>query len=245
MIIIFYIKINYLNIKFKKNGYVIVKNVLTKEECDKLWKEILEKWKENKLEAKRPNIEIKKKGLRKDLLMDFQDYNREIFKKITKRFRNFLEKHFGTKNVGINEYSCIISFPNTEYQDFHRDGYENKYKDLIVFGVLLSDVIDEMGPTEIIKGSHKESNNVQKVILDPSNKKNIVKTSGKKGDMVIWEGHVVHRGGENKSNHIRPILIFTFINLDSEFGKRGSKEASAAIYRLYKDKNLNYLLSTG
>ena len=68
--ILYYIKINYKNYYFDKYGYLKVENVLSKDECNLLWKEIMYKWKKNNMEAYRSNI-LTNIGKRKDLLMDF------------------------------------------------------------------------------------------------------------------------------------------------------------------------------
>ena len=53
--------------------------------------------------------------------------------------------------------------------------------------------------------------------------------------MAIWEGYTVHRGGANVSNNIRPVIIMTFINLDSKFAKYESRYSPAAILPVYKN----------
>ena len=76
-------------------------------------------------------------------------------------------------NQRINEYSCIISFPNTEEQDYHRDGIRTIYRELLVLGIYLSDITKEMGPTEILEGSNKINlANLEYIINKNKKKKN-------------------------------------------------------------------------
>lgn len=239
IILLYYIKVNYKNYKFNKDGYLKIKNVLSKDECNLLWKEIMHKWQINKMEAHRLNIHPII-GKRKDLLMDFRGVNRFILKKVYNKYKYILEKHFGTDNIGIHEYSCIICYPRTEKQWLHRDGFELKYKELVVFGILLSDVTKEMGPTEIHIGSNKLEFNVGKSLEHISkNKKNIFYGTGKIGDLIIWEGFTIHGGSANISNNIRPVLIMTFINLDSEFGK--NMDMGSAIHPRFRNMKLSLL----
>jgi len=239
IILLFYIKINYKNFYFDKYGYLKIQNVLSKEECNLLWKEIMYNWKTTNMEAYRINIETMI-GERRDLLMNFNGINRYIIKKVYNKYKNFLEKHFGTDNIGIHEYSCIISYPQTEKQPLHRDGFELNYKELVVFGILLSDVTKDMGPTEIHIGTNKWEFDVGRCLNNiESNNKNIFFGTGNIGDMIIWEGYTIHGGSTNFSNNIRPVLIMTFINLDSEFGK--NKFVNSAIYPKYKNMKLSLI----
>ena len=57
--------------------------------------------------------------------------------------------------------------------------------------------------------------------------------------MIVWEGYTIHGGSENFSNHIRPVLIMTFINLDSKFGK--NKFIDSAIYPNYMNMKVSLI----
>ena len=99
LVIIYYWK-NYDNMIFDKKGYLIKKSVLSKNECDELWKDISFKWRKGTLEAVRENI-LTNVGQRRDIIMDFSGINRKILIKVFLKYKKFIEKHFGTKNIGL------------------------------------------------------------------------------------------------------------------------------------------------
>lgn len=136
----------------------------------------------------------------------------------------------------IIHQSCVISYPGTEEQSWHSDGPHvsvTEYLPCHVFNVFipLIDLSEELGPTEIRPESHHYTNNLTKGMLLAKLKKQIktpVKPIVKKGSILIvrttsslsfvpfecfhlqFDYRVLHKGCANKSNEVRPILVFTF-----------------------------------
>eukprot|EP01040_Poterioochromonas_malhamensis_P000200 gene200-209_t len=118
----------------------------------------------------------------------------------------------------IIHQSCVISYPGTEEQSWHSDGPHvsvTEYLPCHVFNVFipLVDLTEELGPTEIRPESHHYTNNLTKGMLLAKLKKQIkapVKPIVKKGSILIFDYRVLHKGCANKSNEVRPILVFTF-----------------------------------
>tara|TARA_Y100000768_G_C23984569_1_gene687947 strand:+ start:2897 stop:3679 length:783 start_codon:yes stop_codon:yes gene_type:complete len=112
----------------------------------------------------------------------------------------------------IKEYDIIyggnLNLPKSKNQFFHTDGKWSPR--MIVINIATSDIKDENGPMEIIDGSHKTETPYWKFILKIlfSTKKKIFL---KKGEFIIREHQLWHRGTTNNSKDIREMLGIMFI----------------------------------
>ena len=147
--------------------------------------------------------------------------------------------------------SSIITYPKTEPQMWHRDGDPIlNNRELVTFALYLTDIPEIKGPTEFYPGTqysilNKTSPNYTDPITKGPNKDNYVKLAGVKGDIGLWDGYVVHRGGPNSSKYFRPIFVITLVKRNSLFGQQMLQaEKGGAIHPKYKNININYLLSS-
>jgi hypothetical protein len=202
---------------FKKNGCIIIPNILSNNDCNQLLK-IISKEKKNK------NKKLGKIGMpmsRRDMLLSLKttkNFIKKIYDKI-KTFCNVL-----IPDAKIVENSSFISYPGAQNQQWHTDIALGKKSEigaeLISFGIALDDISPYMGPLEVFLGSNKLfttfTNYTHGFLWDSfkkvSKKLNLqkVKCCCKKGSLVIWSSKVVHRGSANIHKK-RPVFYFSLM----------------------------------
>jgi len=216
---------------FNNYGCIIIPNLLSIDDCNKLLKII--KKEERKKNTQTGNINSNYK--RKDLLLPLDD-TKEFIKKIYNNIKIFCDDlHPDGKIV---ENSCLISYPGSYPQIWHADTkYQfGKEGNLTSFGIALDDIDSSMGPLEVFL----ESNKIYKTDREELYKKNKIKEQNltgdyddglkyqenekickilnfkkencacKKGSLVIWSSKIIHRGGGNNKKK-RPVFYFSLL----------------------------------
>ena len=124
-----------------------------------------------------------------------------------------LVHEFIGKKVIIGEMGAVISHPGSQPQYIHRDSH-------FLFGgipaefdlpphslnivVPLMDVPFEMGPTEYWPGSHKRTDSDAVTATPPK------RVAFKKGTAFMLDARLLHRGGPNNSNVVRPTVYIDY-----------------------------------
>lgn len=202
------------------NGYLIIPNGISENQCGKLLDLINNELKnKNKVEG-----EINNPTNRKDLLLPLNELTINTIKKIYTNYSSLWNKI--TPNTILAECSSFLSYPNSKSQNWHADTENNKNKaNLITIGIALVDINNNMGPLEVypesnklddkdlIKlGKHKIDTYKNNFLEDVGYERK--KLSCKKGSIIIWSSTIYHRGGANISNKIRPMFYFSFLGGD-------------------------------
>ena len=229
-VILFYQKTNVVKEKSEntkkllKNGYLIIPNMLTHQECDSILDEI------SKVEKRNPktgSIHANKK--RKDMLLPIyrvKNYIQKIYDSI-----NNIWEHV-VPNPVLCECSSLISYPGAKHQSWHSDTtYAPGDANLVSIGIALSDVTEDMGPLHVLKGSNKvHGTSVENI--EKNKKYEEIHCTAKKGDAVIWLSSVVHRGSKNVSQQSRSIFYFSLL------GSNGNRPDGSTYSLLNKQKKL-------
>jgi|TARA_Y100001980_G_C14547260_1_gene327716 hypothetical protein len=215
---------------FKNYGCIIIPNILSNDDCDKLLEIISNEERKKNNETGEINSNLH----RQDLMLPLsktKTFIKQIYDKIQK-FCNVL-----VPNAKIVENSSLISYPGCYPQIWHMDTRYRSEKDadLISFGIALDDISNNMGPLEVFL----ESNKIYKNRVDLEIKHKIkdddlngeyddgtkyqsaselckilnlqkVKCSCSKGSLVIWSSKVMHRGGANTEKD-RPVYYFSLM----------------------------------
>lgn len=115
------------------------------------------------------------------------------------------------ENIIVGEMGAVISHPGAAPQYTHRDskflfgGIPDEI-DLPPYSVTmlvpLTDVPMEMGPTEFWPGSHR--------VVDDSRSENPQRKAMKAGSVLLWDARLLHRGGANLSQSVRPAVYITY-----------------------------------
>lgn len=113
-------------------------------------------------------------------------------------------------------YSLIMATPKSQEQRWHTDSAHLSLEEhlpphcLNMF-VPLVDVSKYRGPTEILTASHfqtRQASMPYKIQIEPG--KPQVAPTLKVGDVLVFDYRVLHRGKENLTNKMRPMLVLTF-----------------------------------
>ena len=132
-----------------------------------------------------------------------------------------------TPDAELCELSCLISDPGASKQRFHPDtpiaeqGF-GKHCALITVFVALQDVSNDMGPTEVLEGTHCSAAHdaLNASVEDDEEKKlHSLRSAGfpehskvtlHTGDALVMDSRLIHRGGGNVSSLRRALLYTSF-----------------------------------
>lgn len=213
--------------KLLEDGYLIIPNMLTHQECDSILDEVSIVEKRN---PKTGSIHANKN--RKDMLMPIYRVKNHI-QKIYNKTRNIWDNV--TPNPVLCECSTLISYPGAKHQSWHSDTtYAPNDANLVSVGVVLTDVTETMGPLHVLKGSNDKYGkiSVESMIKDKMHEE--IHCTAKKGDAVLWLSSVVHRGSKNISKKSRSVFYFSLLGND---GNR----PNGATYSLLNNKKKLYM----
>ena len=118
------------------------------------------------------------------------------------------EKKKDEKKITLVNRGCVTSLPKAPEQHFHADGRKEGMYNCFV---ALHDVPKVQGPTEFILGSHKFDHDAPYVNTKTRKKQEKAKRIAPelhKGDILLYDYRVLHRGGENKRCHDRRALSY-------------------------------------
>lgn len=195
-------KTNENYIKLCNEGYLIIPNMLSHQECNNILNEIKTVEKGNVTTS-----DIHANKNRKDMCIPVYRVIKYI-KKIYEKTKDIWK--YVTPNPILCECSALISYPKAKNQAWHSDtNFTKGDANLVSMGIALQDVTKDMGPLHVLKGSNLDYD----AIYDKDTKKKYKKIycTAKKGDMVIWLSSVMHRGSENSSKLSRYIFYFSLL----------------------------------
>lgn len=128
------------------------------------------------------------------------------------------------------ELATVITNPGSDRQQFHPDlPYRDEQSPLYVVFLALQDIVEDMGPTTFLLGTHTRSAN--RDFMDESKKDELIANSVsriatlKKGDLCLFDARILHCGNANKSKSTRALFNFSFRNAANKqvsLGYKGS-----------------------
>ena len=191
---------------FEKNGYILLSSKINNKDFDKLCEKII--FETNKYYSENIN-KIKSLGgyLTGNLELLPDKKLSEVWNILCDEdFENSFEKIVGKKLSNFNiKCSGNIVLPNKGYQHFHTDGPLKSNK--IILNLAIHDIDLSNAPTEIVPGTHNRNIKYWKFYLNEIFKKKIY-VKMKKGDVIIRNHSIWHRGTKNKSKNSRILLLF-------------------------------------
>ena len=112
-------------------------------------------------------------------------------------------RHVRCRDPRVVECSAMITFPGAKNQDWHHDNaYDSGEATLLSIGTALQDITDDMGPLEVVKGTHTSDDDV-------TDTNAAIKMTCHQDDIVAWNSSLYHRGSANASNAARVVILFT------------------------------------
>jgi hypothetical protein len=108
-------------------------------------------------------------------------------------------------DISLVELSCLVTKPGAPAQSWHRDTDEQgaSATRLLSVGIALQDITADMGPLEVVAGTHRDPTNGEP---DPPV---VTKMTCRKGDGILWDSTLFHRGGANSGSADRFVAYFT------------------------------------
>ena len=195
--------------ELKKNGFVIIQNYITKEECAKIISKIdfcIENYKEKIWNDKE--------------FSDQRIFGSEIIlEEINKFYQNKQIQLIGEKYTGYKIKNLMTMANRVTYKKnnqgsgngWHKDAYYNQFKSILY----LNDVNSKNGPFELIKKSNKIFNTLKIAFrlnkgypntrfsneeITKLNKIKIKRILGSAGTLILVDTSLIHRGSPLKSN---------------------------------------------
>ncbi len=190
----------------EKNGYIKLSNLINNENFDRLSKQIMletNKFYEENLDRIKDlggyltgNLELLPDNKLLEMWNILCDEN---FKSI---FKNIIGKDISNYDV---KCSGNIVLPNKGFQHFHTDGPLKSNK--IILNLAIHEIDLMNAPTEIVPGTHNREIKYWKFYLSEIFQDKILMKMSK-GDVIIRNHSIWHRGTKNKSKHLRILLLF-------------------------------------
>jgi hypothetical protein len=119
-----------------------------------------------------------------------------------------LTEYFSGKYI-LNSFGGFINekSANTYSKNMHRDvrTYTGDLKFMINLLVMLDDFTLDNGATYLLSGSHLAPNRPDETFFF----ENADRAIGKKGDLLVFDSHVWHATGDNKTDNVRRALTLT------------------------------------
>ena len=225
-------KFNSLINKYEKNGFVILKNFITKKEINNFEKILFLIYSNNlKLDVNRKNVHKviiakEKDGFYDQLYLCYKKYiASQPYKDIQKKFSLFSRKIFKTNYKYLNSGMAIgiMSSKRTAY-DWHQEQSYYNIKNTIHFQFpIISPATKINGTMSVLKSSHnlgeiKKTKNIKLTkksinTFKPTNINSIKKNfkeifiTMKLGDVCMFSENIIHRTNKSYSKKLRLVPI--------------------------------------
>ncbi len=236
--------------KFRKNGYIILKNFFSKDELNAIYKEAKLLFAIQIERVLGIKVDIEDKDVFEKAMFDFFEKDFDAFVNTGKQVQHTLSFHrLGTdqrildllKEIGI-EMPSIAVRPAMQFNSRYLSKGGSHWKlgahqdwrngqgslDSVVIWFPLVDCGDDLGSLQVIPQSHKEgllqaaSTGYLGTIDDEIPDENFISTSFEKGDLILFSAFLIHRSGNNITQNIRWSIQYRYNNLaENTFQERG------------------------
>jgi hypothetical protein len=200
---------------YNKNGYVVIPNVLSEEECDDYRKVLINIAEEEKLNGEGYFYGFHNKFQR---IYNLINKSQKLGELLTLPIVSFIMNDLFDRNTLHDKYTLSswhsnIIGPNGEEQKLHIDSaVPEPLPPWIIranINFILEDYTDNNGATICLPESHNFLHKPTKVDEEKFKNK-FIKMIAPKGSMVIWSGHLWHKSGKNNTNNERVALLACF-----------------------------------
>jgi|TARA_B100000902_G_C27322399_1_gene925622 ectoine hydroxylase-related dioxygenase (phytanoyl-CoA dioxygenase family) len=196
--------------ELKDNGFCVLENKISESWVAKIKKvlpEVFESHHQTQLNLGNENTVP---GVALNVLLDNHMFIEFLEYLMESGLLDEIKKNFFKSNFILNSFSALNNIPTQ--QNFsklvHRDvrAYSGEIPLYLNILVMLDDFTETNGSTLVLPGSHLDSSTPSDEFFHA----NAVKTLGKKGDVLLFNGNLFHASGLNKSKKGRMALPITF-----------------------------------
>lgn len=206
---------------WNKNGYVIVKNAISKEDCEVTQQAI---WDYLKMDPNKKETWYNRHENQKGLMLNFSDHETLNKNRLSPKIKKAYEQLYNTTKI----YKTIdkVSFNPPETDDFTFLGsplhWDTSLKQPIKFGLqgllYLTDCGINDGAFHCVPGFHNEINDWLNRLKPNENPRELaIKTLqpkaivGNAGDFIIWNNTLPHCATPNKGEKPRMVQYLTYL----------------------------------
>lgn len=206
---------------WNKNGYVIVKNAISKEDCEATQQAI---WDYLKIDPNKKETWYNRHENQKGLMLNFSDHETLNKNRLSPKIKKAYEQLYNTTKI----YKTIdkVSFNPPETEDFTFLGsalhWDTSLKQPIKFGLqgllYLTDCGIDDGAFHCVPGFHNEINDWLNRLKPNENPRELaIKTLipkailGNAGDFIIWNNTLPHCATPNKGEKPRMVQYLTYL----------------------------------
>lgn len=214
---------------WNENGYVVVKNAISKKDCEDTQQAI---WDYLKMDPNKKETWYERHEDQKGLMLNFSDHETLNKNRFSPRIKKAYEQLYNTTNI----YKTIdkVSFNPPETNDFSFLGsllhWDTSLKQPIKFGLqgllYLTDCDRNDGAFHCVPGFHNKINHwLDNLLPDENPREKAVKTLqpkaiiGDAGDFIIWNNTLPHCATPNKGESPRMVQYLTY--LPNEYNTAG------------------------
>lgn len=167
--------------------------------------------KNKKLEIKNKGEEFLRKNNHLDIIKCHFQFKEKYIQLIESKWLNEIVDNLLNETAIIYDFFGLLNIDQKNASHhrnkFHQDqAYLGGIRASILIIIPLIDFIEKVGPTEIIPCSHLFKNKPSQEFIES----NYIKLIAKKGEVFVVDASVWHRGGDNKTQKIRPAIIIRY-----------------------------------
>jgi len=206
---------------WNENGYVIVRNAISKKDCQETEKAI---WEYLEMDANKKETWYKRHENQKGLMLNFSDHETLNKNRFSPRIKKAYEQLYNTTKI----YKTIdkVSFNPPETEEFTFLGsalhWDTSLKQPIKFGLqgllYLTDCGADDGAFHCVPGFHNQINDWLNNLKQDENPRDLAIQTlqpkailGNAGDFIIWNNTLPHCATPNKGNKPRMVQYLTYL----------------------------------
>jgi len=206
---------------WNENGYIIVKNAISKKDCEETEKAI---WEYLKMDPDKKETWYTRHENQKGLMLNFSDHETLNKNRFSPRIKKAYEQLYNSAKI----YKTIdkVSFNPPETEEFSFLGsplhWDTSLKQPIQFGLqgllYLTDCDSNDGAFHCVPGFHNEINHwLNNLETNENPRDKAIKTlqpkaiTGNAGDFIIWNNALPHCATPNKGKKPRMVQYLTYL----------------------------------
>ncbi|AXE20515.1 hypothetical protein DR864_23640 [Runella rosea] len=197
---------------FRRDGYVILQDVFSKEYINALCADFMGTYGHNFLEENDRNV-VKVGNKRIQVSVEVKDAFNSPSLYANPFVLAFLRSIFNNYFI-ISDLTCVTSLPGAQKMRIHRDG--TIFDGLALAPLLPAHAVGVLiplipfnklnGPTRYWPGSHR----ISQLLADFEENLNFIEPEIDTGSCILMDHRLVHSGNPNRSEQIRPLLYCNY-----------------------------------